>query len=518
MHDGGVRRNGVLVGAWGLGWALLYLGTLTSSYAYDGIAYCGEIVLALARGGVREAIHTSHLLFAAVAVPWIRLTGGPAAELAVHTRLQVLQALLGAATLTALLLVLQRRVALPVAAAVAACVGLTYAFWRYTTDVEVYSLVALSVVAALAATLRAAEDPTPARAAAAALACGLATFGHLTNVLLAAVTLPLLVFWAPARRLRVGLAFAAAYAAPVGGVLGAIVLGPLGSGRPEGRLGFLLGYMHGGGREQFFGWPWRQIPASLATVAHALVATAPGWLPVLLPPLAVALATAALVATRGRGRARAAAVAIAWLGAHSLFFFAWECHEKYWIAALVPAALLVAVACDQGLGRLAAGLRAAPAIALAAVLLAANLPAIRLGMAPERNRALVLAQALREATPAGSKVVLSGLEPWRELKVYVPYFAERTPVILDFLLASADRDGAGAALARAAAATAPPAFALGELIEGDGAHSRLESRHGLPPGSLAAILGSRCPRPLHPLAGGERLYALGPCPTPPSGR
>ncbi|HPC84310.1 MAG TPA: hypothetical protein P5234_13315 [Thermoanaerobaculaceae bacterium] len=515
-----MTREKALIGAWGLGWALVYLGTLTARYAFDGVAYCGEIVLALSRGSLREVVHTGHLLFSPLALLWVRLTGGLDSELAVHLRLQVLQALLGAAAVTALMLLLRRRVAAPVAGAVAAAFGFTYAFWRYTTDVEAYSVVALTVIAALAATLRAAETPTPASATAAGLACGLATLGHLTSGLFAAVTLPLLMAWAPVRRLRVGLAFSAAYASLVGAVLGTVALGPAAAGRPEGRLGFLLGYMQAGSREEAFGWPWRQIPSSLATVAHALVASTPAWLVVLIAPLVVGLAAGAVIATRRRSprERRAAVVASWWLGAHTLFYFAWECNEKYWVAALVPGALLLALACDAGLRRLAVGWRAAPAILLAAGLLAANLPAIRHDMVPANNRVLQLALSLRAATPPGSQVVLSGLDPWRELKVYVPYFAERTPVILDFALAPSRREDLAALVARIPEPDAPPTFALGELIDTPGARSRLEARHALPPGSLAARLRALCLRPLHTLAGGETLYRLGGCATPPSGR
>lgn len=518
VHDAVVKRASILPWAWWLGWALVYLGTLTSRYAYDGIAYCGEIVLALSRGTWREVVHTSHLLFSVVAPFWVQLTGGLGAEVAVHTRLQLLQALLGAATIAALLALLRRRVATPVAVGAAACVGCAYSFWRYTTDVEVYSLVALAVVAALAAALRAADAPTPINAAIAGLACSLATLGHLTSGLFAAATLPLLLAWAPAQRFRIGLSFSAAYAAVVGGVVGALVFGPAGAGRPEGRLGFLLGYMQEGGREQFFGWPWRQIQASLATVAHALVASTPGWIVAAIAPAMLGLAAAALIATRGAGRGlrRAVVLAIAWLGTHTLFFFAWECHEKYWIAALPEAALLLAVACDQGLRRLAPGWRAAPAIALAAGLAAANLPALRHDMAPEHNRALQVAQALRTATPPNAQVVVSGLEPWRELKVYVPYFAERTPVILDFLLVPTNRPRMEAAFERVAVGAPPPTYVLRELLAPEGARARLESRHGLAPGALAAFFAALCPRPLHPLPAGEQLYLLQPCPTLPS--
>ncbi|NLH10943.1 MAG: hypothetical protein GX464_06335 [Holophagae bacterium] len=515
-----MKRSSVLVAAWGLGWALLYLGTLTSRYAYDGVAYCGEIVLALSQGSLREVIHPGHLLFPPLALLWVRLTGGLGADLAVHVRLQVLQALLGAATTTALLLLLRRRVAAPVAAAVSAAVGLTYAFWRYTTDVEAYSVAALTVIVALAATLRAADQPTPTNAAAAGFACALATLGHLTHGLFAVVTGLLLLLWAPHRRLRVGLAFSAAYIALTGGVLGAAVLGPPGGGRPEGRLGFLLGYMQAGSREQAFGWPWRQLSASLSTVAHAFAASAPQWLVLLIAPLVVGLAAGAVAATRGNGHGqrRAAVIAITWLVAHALFYFAWECNEKYWITAMLPGALLLAVVSDAGLRRLASGWRAAPATAIAGALLVANLPTIRHDMEPANNQFLQLTESLRAATPVGSQVVVSGLDPWRELKVYVPYFAQRTPVILDFRLTPANRGELSTLFARIASGTAPPTYALGELLESAPLRTQLEARHGLAPGSLSLRLRALCPRPLHLLAGGERLYLLGTCPTPPSDR
>lgn len=515
-----MKRSSVLTGAWGIGWALLYLGTLTSRYAYDGVAYCGEIVLALARGSLREVVHLNHLLFHPLALAVVTATGGASAELGVHVRLQVLQALLGAATMVGLLLVLRRRVAPPVAAASASVVGLSFAFWHFATDVEVYTLGALTLVAALASALTASEEPRPGAAALAGVAGAVAVLAHATYAVFALATGLLLMLWAPGRRLRIGIAFALGLAGTLAGVVAPIVLGPLGAGRPEGRWGLLLGYMQSGSREGLLGWPWRDLPGGLATVAHGVVASPPGWAVMTLVPAFLVVAAAALILARRTDlRAwRAAVLAFAWVVPIGLFHLSWDFNEKYWIAAMVPGALLLAVACDAGLRRLAVGWRAAPVIALAVGLLVANVPTIRRDMVPANNRFLLVAEALRAATPAGSQVVLSGLDPWRELKVYVPYFAERTPVILDFTLTPANRGGLAALFERVAAGTGPPTYALGELLESEGPRAQLEARHGLPPGSLTARLRALCPRPVQPLPGGERLYILGPCPTPPSGR
>lgn len=509
-----MRRARVWLATWFAAWLLLYLGTLTSRYAYDGVAYCGEIVHALSRGSARGILHFSHLLFSPLALAVVWLTGGPAADLAVHVRLQVMQAFFGAATLTGLVLLLRKHVSTPVAASSAAMVGVTYAFWHYTTDVEVYSLAAGTVVVALAAARAALDKPGPALAAIAGLAAGVCALGHLTHGLLAGATGLLLLIWSPGRRLRTGLAFGGAFAGVLLATFGPILLGPLGADRPQGRLGFLLGYMQAGNREQALGWPWRDLQGSVATVVHALVASTPGWLVWLLPVAVIVLASAVAWAARRHSERswRTAVLGISWLSVHSLFYFAWEHNEKYWISALVPAALLAALAAELMLRRLAPWCRALPALVVTAALLASNLPAIRHEMNPENNPALQVATSLRTATQPGSRVLLSGIEPWRELKVYVPYFAERTPLILDFLLAPSKSAELSALWDEIAAGQGPPTYALDELIAGSEAHLRIEARFGLTPGTLAAQLQTLHPQPVQPLAASQSLYRLGPTP------
>lgn len=503
-------------GAVGLGAALCYLGTLTSRFAYDGVAYCSHVLVALTGGGLSELFQANHLLFSPLAAAMGWLTGGAGAELALHVRLQVLQALLGGATLGLLYAVLRRHAPWPVAFGVVASVGTTYAYWHFATDVEVYTLAALLVAVALAAALRAVAAPDPGRLALAGAAAGLAALGHMAHGMFGIATVLVLVAWAPRGR-RV--AAVAAFCAGAGAVLtvgflpllaGPWAVVPFGEARS-----FLLGYARPESVGQYLAPPWQRLPQHLETAARAVAAESPVWFPPVLAVGLVGLAVVGLaVAARRDTKARAPVVlAVAWLVAHAVFFLSWDHNEKYWIAAMIPAALLAAAVLGAVLRRAAASVQALPALLVAAVLVAVNGPVIRREMAPEHNRFLVLAREVRSATGPEDTLLVSGMAPWLELKVYLPYFAERRTVVLDFALASGRTAELERLMAAAGTGAVSGVYALDELVERPLVRQALSARYGMPAGEVDRLLAAACPLPDRVLGEGSRLYRIGPCPS-----
>jgi hypothetical protein len=325
-----------------------------------------------------------------------------------------------------------------------------------------------------------------------------------------------LLAWVPRGR---RLATAATFGAGAGVVLAAgflpILAGPWAVVPPGEARSFLLGYARPESVGQYLAPPWQRLPQHLETAARAVVAEAPAWFAVAFAAGVVGLVVlaTALVWRRDRQLRGPVVLATAWLAAHAAFFLSWDHNEKYWVAAMVPAALLAGAALGAGLWRAAPGLQALPAALVVLGLVAANGPVIRREMVPENNSFLVLAREVRSATRPGDTILVSGMAPWLELKVYLPYFAERRTVVVDFALASGRTSELESLLAAVGAGAVSGLYALDELVERPILRQALGARYDLPAGAVDRLLAAACPLPDRVLGDGSRLYRIGPCPS-----
>lgn len=376
----GARREAALVAA---ALAVVYLLTLTGNHgeAEDAVNYASGI-----RDGLTgQALHPHHLLWGALG--WLvhnaALALGRDGE-GTLGELQAMNAVLAAAGVGFLWWWLRsvgfRRIAVVLACGVLA---FSYGYWFYAGEAEVYVLAAALLVGCLAAAHRAAVQPSVRAFAVLGAVNALAVLAHDTNVLFAAVALTALVVSrgdAPrAELVRRGAAYALvavavtvpAYAAAAAanghttpgqaydwisgyaendewGKLepGSVPKAAAGAGRAliGGHTAFATGATRDAAerlgnrnpREELF--LMRDYPAGLAVAVMVLS------LAVLLMLGAAVLRLVRARRELGEPRRRLALLCLAWLGVYAAFFTWWEpINVEFWIAAWVPASILLAL-------------------------------------------------------------------------------------------------------------------------------------------------------------------------------
>ena len=148
----------------------------------------------------------------------------------------------------------------------------------------------------------------------------------------------------------------------------------------------------------------------------------------------LALAAAGALSLTRRRRQPATLLLALWLAAFALFFTLWHPGAtEFKLPVLAP---LILLAC----GFLSTPSRRAPAricaLTLAAALLALNfLYGLQPRQRPESNRDLLLAEAIRAATPPNAALVIAGnFRGFGMGKIYIPYFSLRPVLVLDWLV------------------------------------------------------------------------------------
>ncbi|MEA2353699.1 MAG: hypothetical protein QOJ14_2113, partial [Thermoleophilaceae bacterium] len=214
---GRLVREAVLVAA---AFAVLYLVTMTGSHheAEDSLAYAAGI-----RGGhARDVLNQNHLAWGALG--WLVYNGARGLGLAstALAPLQVMDALLGAIGAGILWRFVRGR-GFGVGAAAVTCgiLCLSYGYWYYSGEAEVYILSAVVLIVCFVAAHRAATEPSPRAFALLGLATGVAVLAHDTNVLFATVAAAALLTAAPRIGRRALVRCAASYAAAAGAVVAA---------------------------------------------------------------------------------------------------------------------------------------------------------------------------------------------------------------------------------------------------------------------------------------------------------
>ncbi len=485
--------------------ALLYFSFLPVSYSFDGTVFSHMLRYALARGDVLAVTQFHHLAYFPLSYALYRsLQALGRYQVLEFFHLQMISLFFAAAALVLIERLLKKlKVDLALRLAGVALVAFSHAFWLYAVDAEVH-LPGFFFTAAGMFLLLAGGARFRALAGAALCLVAAAAF-HLTNVLpFAAALLFLLVQRLSWKRI---LAFVAVYAAAALSLFGGYSLL---AGKP------LLQILHAGasGIDPYSGYAHAfarplsgaSLLSSLASLKTALAAGG-GW----APWVAAAALAGLLLLAGGRGGdpvlRPARRLFLLWALACFLFFTWWEpANIEFKIQAVVP--LILAAVC--ALSRLRS-----PAVPALAALLAASLLGLNLarGIGPQseagRNVDHQTAAAIGRATPAAAQVLISGrFSGYGYGKIYIPYFAGRQVVILDWLL------GRGRSLADIVSelarrdAAGIPIFALDEIAVPGAALSDLLDFHGVSAGDRSRF-AARCRFvPLAPLPGGRRLYRV----------
>jgi hypothetical protein len=410
---------------------LIYFIFLPVSYSFDGTVFSHMLRNALLKHDWLGIAQIHHLLYFPVSYLAYRLL-----EVLFHYRvleffhLQLFSMFFGVATLFLVERLLKRSgLDLPLRLAGVAMVAFSHAFWLFSVDAEVHVPGLFFIMAGMALLLFR-SDKFPALAGA-ALCFAVAAGFHLTNGLIVLTVF----FFLLARRApwRNFVLFFGSYASAILFMFGAYSLL---SGKP------LLNIIRSAiaGNDSYSGYhiayaqpfSWTTALASLLSVKKALLSGA--GLPATLILAVVFLLLALGLSRPGtKTERRFKQAMLFWALPYLLFFSIWDPgNMEFKIHVAVPLLLLVAVFLS---GWKPAAARTTGAI-LAIGLLGINLI---YGIKPQseisNNTDYQTAQAIRRATPDNAQVLLTGkFTGYGYGKIYIPYFAHREVLILDWLL------------------------------------------------------------------------------------
>lgn len=484
---------------------LLYFIYLPVSYSFDGTVFSQLLRRALLKGDWLGVSQFHHLLYFPLNY-WIYRALQSLCHYHVleFFHLQLFSMLFG---LAALVLVERTLKKLGIDAwlrlAGVSAIAFANAYWRFSVDAEVHMPGLFFTMAGmhLLVCCREKIGPLSLSAACFAVAAGF----HLTNVLAVAAALAILLcLRLPWRRLA---QFVAVYAASLLLMTGAFAL--LSGKSVSGILAAgLAGIDPYGGYRIAYSRPlsWQTALQSLHSAKRALVADAGilSWLP--FAAFAILLAFS-LFGSRDRRLAAALRAWWIWPVPYMLFFSWWDPgNMEFKIHVVVPLLLAAFVA----LSRLRPPAGRAIGSLLAASLLAINLGS---GIAADseigRNVNHQAAVAIGRATPADAQVLVSGrFTGFGYGKIYIPYFANREVLILDWLLGRGHRLPVVLAEIRRRLEVGTPLYALEEIAEPGKALDDLFDFHGVDRRERALFAAALRFIPLQALPGAHRLYRV----------
>lgn len=411
------------------GAALLYLSLLTKGYVFEGLARAMPIEL----GRPREVFKGTYLLYGAFGYVFHNLLGFLGLHPPAFVSLQIMDALWGAGGLVVFFLTLRQLDLSPrSAAAWSAALGLSLAYWLWSTDAQnyIFSTVLLALNWLLLARFAAGKKVSPVLLGA---AHALAIFGHLVNAVFAAPILWLIFRRGGPGWRRAVLQYAASAAACAAAVYAAVLALVIRPGSlPELRLWFIGSLADSKGRADWHGglsphsvWVW------LKMTLNIFISRGPE--PMLLlwggRLLLLGLALQALRSLpKAQGAARnMAAASLVWVAAYGCVFTSWEPGTMvYRISDLIPLLTLLAL----GGQALAPAWRVGAPACLAALLAAGNLASeVRPRSLAANNPRLARMEFLKARTPEGSWVTVASGDAGND-ELYLPFFAERRPLML----------------------------------------------------------------------------------------
>jgi hypothetical protein len=326
-----------------------------------------------------------------------------------------------------------------IATACAALMGLSYAFWYYAVEVEVYTIAAIFLVIALAFLLDLARAADWRTALALGIVQGIAVLFHQTNVLLGVTALVALMFGSQGQVWRERGRLLVAYGTPLALIVGGAYLwaglGISGFRRWDDLFGWAAGYATTG----WWGGAIDQNKLELLVTGLTLTLAATGG---------IVLGVVLLGLFAGHWRTVRAlpagliAIVLSWLVVYGAFFLWWEPDNiEFWIASLPPALLLLGLA--VGTNRTAAHPWLAPGImgGLGVVLLLINGSTIVQRGDATQDLQRVIAQATAALTQPDDLIIAAdGLQ-----ELYLPYYEGRNQVIsLNQAMTATNQDWAAA--------------------------------------------------------------------------
>lgn len=479
----------------------LWLSLPDKTFVFDGVIFAQVVERAVDEWRA-ELLNPRHLLFNPFFMLLRDALAAAGVETGAYRLFQAVNALAGAAGLL-LFLDLARRLSRDavVAAAAALLLGATWTYGTRATEGQAYMLMSLGALATLWSCVRLVEAPSAGRAAAAAACFAAGAAFHAADLFLFPAVAG--AFWTAWPRRRAAALAGAAGAAALVGVPYLLAF------RHEGLRGFAASAadFHGGGggfwgalAERF--WTGGGLgPAGRAVLVwrETGLALTPMPAPAALAA-GLALWAAALAGTasawRGLDAARrggALAVLLAWAGFTAVNAF-WPGGLFFYVPPLACALALAALAAGPALGRPAPrtrrgvlGVVFGAALALGAWNVRAHLvPQSRL----ESNAGYRQAMYVGAHTVPSSWIVITGLG-FSNAKAYLPGFARRTREVLEFYFSRAPKEAALAeisAFVRRQTAHGIPIYFLSDLAEG-GAEADMRRLWGVELGDVQQAFG-----------------------------
>ena len=484
---------------------LLYFSFLPVSYNFDGTVFSQMLRYALLKRNWLDMVQIHHLAYFPLNYLAYRILAALFKYRVLEFfHLQMFSLFFGAATL----LLVERTLkklgqALELRVIGVSLVAFSYAFWQFAVDAEVhipglfFTLAGIYLLVFRKATIW----PLVGAAFCFAAAAGF----HLTNILIAAtVLLYLLCQRAPWRR------FAEFYLSYAGFML--LMYGAYSALARQPVLGVLRSVLFGADRYSGYHIPysrplsWTTLRLSLRSVQAALVAG--GGVPAgLVLAAALFLVLPGLRREAGEERRLFRRAMLLWALPFFVFFSFWDPgNMEFKIHVVVPLLLLA----SASLSRLAPAAAAALGATLAAALLWINLST---GIRPQTEIAAnvnyQVAQSIRRLTPANSLILITGsFAGYGYGKIYIPYFAGREVLILDWLLGKGHSlPEIGAALA-GRAENGQPVYTLDEIALPGKALPGVLDFHKVGKKDLALFAGAIRFVPVAALPGADHLYRL----------
>ena len=485
--------------------SLLYFIFLPVSYSFDGTVFSQMLRHALLKHDWLGAVQTHHLLYfpgSYLAYRFLQACFHYQALEFFH--LQLFSMFFGLATLLLVERMLKKAgMGLWLRLAGVAAVAFSYAFWLYSVDAEVHIPGLFFTLAGMHMLLFRLQKPLSLVGAA---LCFTAAAGfHLTNgLILATVFFVLLAGRASWRRfaqfyfaffsfmaLLYG-SFAALSHKPVLTLLHNVFFGP----------NAYAGYRSSALRPAAL----PTLLSSFGSLKGALTAEAGVWAWMICAGVLALLALALRPGAAREGAAFRRAM-LFWSLPFFAFFTFWDSSNiEFKIQALLPL-LLIAV---TGLARLKPAIAAVAGIGLGTGLLLVNLV---FGIAPradiQNNINYQVAAAIHKATPANAQVMITGnFQGYGYGKIYIPYFARREVIILDWVLGKGHSLSEIRARLEAISHSGRPVYALAEIAESGPAMKRLLDFHRVNEGEYSKFRSRIRFIAVAALPGGQLLYRM----------
>ena len=495
----------------------LYLIVPTAHYSFDAVAGGVYLNQWIALGRAAQLFHKYHILYLPLIAVVERALRSVRILIDPLNAAWVVNAFFAAGAATAYyLLTLRFGIGRYLALVITAVFSLGYALWYYATDGEAYavSLFFLLLAFLIARSASSSGRLTPACLAGVALA--LAVDFHVTCIL--ALPAALLAVWPQGAPLRSAHAARQVFALGLTTMVlasvpyAAVYLSQEHSDVVSGFAGDLSATIHPDYRDtrwwsaspRNFVSEWRSLADSLAPVRSRDVDASFPQLARMTQRglLALSLSPLLLLLPRGSGRPswESGIVPLVWLLPAFLLFSSWAVgSDKYaayqWAPLLILAALALERAAAAG-GRRWAILGAVTLLAAATVLCGYDV--VRKQSVGETNPDLQRALAIAECTGADDLVVHTGRGDYQYQKVYLPYFAVRTAIVLDFQFDKTRWD-AQTALGRVAGrigvhlAAGKRVFLMADAAEPGPQRDQFEDLHGLARGTMARFFAGYRP-------------------------